>query len=207
MYICGCIWLFDIAFSLPPCISIPIKHNGASYLRQDTAIDCNADDYKSFAIVVGFFIALYQLIPVIWITVLYRVRHDLNPQTLTSHDKKLALFVRDKNPSLAPLRFLFIDYKCDKWWFEVVDMYRRIIFIGILPLTSSDPGKRASLGVVLAIMSVAYFREEQPYRISFTNFIAYAAQVCVCVFFLFFFFLFFPSSPSFSLSFFFLVPI
>ena len=37
---------------------------------------------------------------------------------------------------------------------------RRIMFIGILPLTSPASATRASLGCVLAIGSVAYFREE-----------------------------------------------
>lgn len=34
------------------------------------------------------------------------------------------------------LRFLFEDYQCNRWYFEVVDLYRRITFTGILPLLS-----------------------------------------------------------------------
>ena len=56
-------------------------------------------------------------------------------------------------------------------------MYRRIMFIGIVPLVSPNPATRASFGCMLAIMSVAYFREEQPYRVEFTNTIAHIAQV------------------------------
>ena len=53
--------------------------------------------------------------------------------------------------------------------------------IGVLPLTSPVNATRASLGVVLAILSVAYYREEQPYRVKFTNSIAYLAQYTILI--------------------------
>jgi hypothetical protein len=60
-------------------------------------------------------------------------------------------------------------------------MYRRVVFIGVIPLTSTNTATRASLGLILAVASVAYFREEQPYRVPFTNVIAYAAQFVILV--------------------------
>jgi hypothetical protein len=80
---------------------------------------------------------------------------------------------------LKNLMFLFIDYKCDKWWFEVADMMRRIVFIGILPLVSPDPATRASFGLLLGILGSVYFSTHEPYRADFTNVIAYIAQVFV----------------------------
>lgn len=40
------------------------------------------------------------------------------------------------NESLDHIRFLFDDYKLSRWYFEVVDLYRRVLFTGILPLTT-----------------------------------------------------------------------
>jgi hypothetical protein len=91
------------------------------------------------------------------------------------------MYIRDHNEELAPLRFLFVDYKCNKWWFEIADMYRRIIFLGIVPLISPNSATRASFGCMLAIMSVAYYREEQPYRVEFTNVIAHIAQFSILI--------------------------
>jgi hypothetical protein len=155
------------------CISL---QSGETYLRSDTSIDCGSSGYKQFISGVGFFIGLYQLIPITWMFILSRKREALNPPT-SNHDPKLALFIRDNNKDLHFLKFLFVDYKCSKWWFEVADMYRRIIFIGIIPLVSPNPATRSSFGCMLAIMSAAYFREEQPYRVDFTNVIAHVAQV------------------------------
>jgi hypothetical protein len=155
------------------CITISTNQK---YLRSDTSIDCKSDGYISFRYAVIMFVSLYQLIPITWMFLLFRRKELLNPST-SNHDEKLSAFIRDNNPSLASLKFLFVDYKCNKWWFEIADMYRRIIFIGIVPLVSPDPATRASFGVLLAIVSVAYFREEQPYRVEFTNLIAYIGQV------------------------------
>jgi hypothetical protein len=155
------------------CIDL---ESGESYLRSDTSIDCDSSGYSKFSSVVIMFILLYQLIPITWMFLLYKRRHSLNPPT-SSDDKQLSLFIRDNDPSLASLKFLFKDYNCSKWWFEVADMYRRIIFIGVIPLVSANTATRASIACILAIVSVAYFREEQPYRVDFTNMIAYVAQV------------------------------
>ncbi len=93
----------------------------------------------------------------------------------------MELFIRDKNAALDPLRFLFDDLCINCWWFEVGDMYRRILFVGIVPLCSPHPATRASLGVVLSIASLAYFLEEKPYRIEVTNFVAVVAQYAILV--------------------------
>jgi hypothetical protein len=78
---------------------------------------------------------------------------------------------------LSYLRFLFKDYRGEKWWFEVAEMYRRIMYVGVLPLFTPNSSKRASLGCIFAISSYVYFREEEPFRVSFTNNIACIAQV------------------------------
>ena len=46
---------------------------------------------------------------------------------LSNHGE--ALYVRDRNEDLAPLRFLFHDLRIDKWWFEIGDMVRKQLLI------------------------------------------------------------------------------
>jgi hypothetical protein len=155
------------------CITLK---SGKRYLRSNTSVDCDSQDYEAFSTHVILFVILYQIIPIVWITLLFRKRHVLNPPTF-EEDQRLAVYIRSKSEDLFPLKFLFEDYKCNKWWFEVVDMYRRITFIGVLPLLSPDSAVRASFGMLLAMASVAYFREEKPYCEAFTNVIARIAQV------------------------------
>mmetsp|Transcript_39830 Transcript_39830/g.51340 ORF Transcript_39830/g.51340 Transcript_39830/m.51340 type:complete len:288 (-) Transcript_39830:384-1247(-) len=156
---------------------IPFKHNGSSYLRVDTSVDCNSDAYLVFKIIDILCFTIYQFIPVIWMLLLYRQRSTLHVPSGT--EAELALNERDSNPALAHLLFLFKDYKGDKWWFEVAEMYRRIMFIGVLPLFTPNASKRASLGCIFSIMSFVYFREEEPFREAFTNSIACIAQITI----------------------------
>jgi hypothetical protein len=157
---------------------VNFTHDGTTFLRMDTGIDCQSDNYLFFRNIIIGFILLYQLIPLIWFYMLWSVRSALNPP-VSDTDVKLAIYVRDKNQDLAPLRFLFDSYRCDRWWFEVAEMYRRIAFVSVIPLTSSVTATRASLGCVLAIISMLYYREERPFRTNFTNFIAYVAQAAI----------------------------
>jgi hypothetical protein len=58
-------------------------------------------------------------------------------------------------------------------------MYRRMVFVSAVPLVSSQPARRASLGCVLAIASLVFFRESQPFNTQFTNLISYVAQLAI----------------------------
>lgn len=102
---------------------VQFSHDGSAFLRVDTAIDCQSDSYYEFRNIIIVFIVLYQLIPVLWFYMLWRVRGSLNPP-VSAADAKLAIYVRDKNVDLAPLRFLFDSYRCDRWWFEVAEVLR-----------------------------------------------------------------------------------
>ena len=53
-------------------------------------------------------------------------------------------------------------------------MIRRVVFIGVLPLVSSNLRRRAAFGMVLAIYSIALFHEAKPFVCGATN----ALNVC-----------------------------
>lgn len=47
---------------------------------------------------------------------------------------------------------------------QVVDMYRRIIFVGVIPLLGKGSSTRAYVGAALSLISTIYFREMNPFR-------------------------------------------
>ena len=91
---------------------IPFPHDGSSFLRVDTAVDCASAEYAEFRVAVVLFAAAYQSVPVAWFALLWRERRKLNPPA--KPDKRLALFIRDQDRSLDALRFLFNDYRCTR---------------------------------------------------------------------------------------------
>jgi hypothetical protein len=58
-------------------------------------------------------------------------------------------------------------------------MYRRIIFLGVLPLLGSDSVGRAYAGIALSLVSCIYFRETTPFRVPFTNFLGVVSQYVI----------------------------
>jgi hypothetical protein len=66
-----------------------------------------------------------------------------------------ALAQRESDDGLGYLAFLFDCYEPSCFWFEPVEMYRRVAFISILPLVSASSAKRAAVGIVFALVSLA----------------------------------------------------
>jgi hypothetical protein len=54
-----------------------------------------------------------------------------------------------------------------------------MVFVSAVPLVSPSPAKRASLGCVLAIVSLVFYREVSPFNTKFTNLLAYMAQLVI----------------------------
>ena len=104
--------------------------NGRSYLRVDSSIECVFSDPEFMAILFVDmpFIALYQTIPIGYATLFWRNRKRLNPGGFFSDES--ARKKRDEDPNTQSFKFLFKDYTCESYYFEVIDMYRRIALIG-----------------------------------------------------------------------------
>lgn len=54
--------------------------------------------------------------------------------------------------------------------------YRRILFIGILPLLSADTSRKAALGVFFSLCSMTFFREMEPFHRRTNSVLAFVAQ-------------------------------
>ena len=73
----------------------------------------------------------HTAIPVYYFIILWQRRGKLDPRF---KNEDAALKKRAQDKSLTPYRFLFEDYSTSKWFFEVIDLYRRVVMIGVVPL-------------------------------------------------------------------------
>jgi hypothetical protein len=105
-------------FQALDCVEIAKKR----YLRIDTSIDCDTAQFRMFTVLDSLFIAFYMAIPLLWLTLLWLNRDRLNPSSTAGSDKKHALFLRDNDEGLVPLRFLFAAYKPSFYFAETVEM-------------------------------------------------------------------------------------
>jgi len=167
---------------------IELEHDKSQFLRTDTSISCHSQDYQAFRVAIGFFIFIYQSIPCMWFILLWRVRDRLDPLGQLGEplnlelgignaaSKKLKILpIRATDASISHLAFLWSDYEPSRWYFEVIEMYRRIFFIGFLPLLG-DGSLRASMGSLFAIIAAIYIREVSPFIRGTTNVLLVVAQ-------------------------------
>jgi hypothetical protein len=102
------------------CVEVAQKR----YLRIDTSVDCDSNEYQLFKIVDGAFIAVYLATPLLWFYLLFVNRDRLNPAHTAGLDTAHSIFVRDMDSGLSPLRFLFSVYKPKFFFAECIEMYR-----------------------------------------------------------------------------------
>lgn len=105
-----------------------------SYLRVDTSVDCGSSYYQRFRILDALFVVIYVSVPGFWFSLLYRRRFGLKPVQTATKDPGYFLWLRNKNEELKSLRFLYETYQPQVYYWEVVEIYRRIFLIGVLPL-------------------------------------------------------------------------
>ena len=105
-----------------------LKLNG-SWLRQDTSVDCEGSEHEAFSIISSIMIMLYMLIPLSWVVLLWRMRHRLVPKGV--EDEAIVVEMRDKDAHVSTLSFLFRDYRVDVWYWEALDILRRVFFCGV----------------------------------------------------------------------------
>ena len=64
-------------FQALDCVVMP--HDGTSFLKVDSDIDCKSSSYRTFQALVCCFVVIYQGIPFVWFLLLRRVRDKLDP--------------------------------------------------------------------------------------------------------------------------------
>ena len=97
------------------CVSIADK----KYVRLDTSIDCESNEYYAFESVDVVLILVYLSVPLVWGYLLWLRRDRLNPPKKTINAKKKG---EDDDPELAPIRFLYRVYRPEYFWWEVIEM-------------------------------------------------------------------------------------
>lgn len=165
-------------FQFFDCITL---ENGSSYIRMETNINCNSKLYQQLSILVIIFTIIYLSIPILWFIGLYRKRHLFHSMNTNikgkERDEKHLMYLCDNNPHLFKFKYIFNDYKSDSWYFEIIDMFRRILFISIIPLLSKQ--YRSTFSCLITFLFIYVFRERQPFREEFSNSLAYLSQFSI----------------------------
>ncbi len=118
--------------------------DGDAFLMADLSIDCNSTEYGLFLSVACIFFFVYVLgIPAF---ILYTLRRYRN------------------NSAWRPcISFVFANYEDRFWWYEVYDLIRRLMLVGMILFIVPDSATQVAIGLMLAVFSLCVHLFTQPY--------------------------------------------
>ena len=145
--------------------------------QADISIDCGSARFLQAKAVAFLMIAIYPAgIPLGYACLLFCFRRLINP---LGCDELMAMRVRrelkNTNPRLRAIDFLFSCYRPGAYGFEVFESIRRIALTGLIRYVNKTSGPPTA-GIVLSLISVIVFREVQPYENPSTNALCTFAQ-------------------------------
>ena len=153
-----------VQFQALDCVQLA---KGSVFLSSNTAVSCLSRSFRAFKALDIIFVCVSLSIPLGWFVAVWK-RHRAH-QMPSGYDA-------------TDLAFLYQPYRRSFYFFEVFEVYRRILFISILPLLSTKTSRRAALGVFFSILSSVCYREGEPFRKEgINNILAFVAQYTILV--------------------------
>ena len=135
------------------------------YLKGDYSIQCQGPKYHQFLILAYISSAYIVALPTVSLIILWR-NHRLHlvdrvTQRLQEHDHHVEL--------IAGLRFLFENYKRRSWYWELVELSRKVILTSVLILVGEESRSYIGLTLVIAGMYGMLFSWIRPMQDAFEN--------------------------------------
>ena len=135
------------------------------YLKADYSIVCHDSKYKHFVIVAYISTAYIIVIPLATFIAIWRQRR-LIPDIA---DDGTSAGLSTGPEVITGLRFLFENYKAQSWYWELVEMSRKVIVTSGLILVGQETRSYVGLAWVIAMMHGVLFAWIRPIKDSFEN--------------------------------------
>jgi len=146
-----------LIFSTFTCVSLD---TGESFLIADKSIDCGSS-YHEIMVLYGVAMAFLVCAGVpggcFWL--LWKHKHKINPH----EDRDEALRIRAEDESLDFIRFMFESYEPECWYWEVVEMVRRIFMTGFLVVLFRGSYSQICICMVITVVAIAYLASRKPF--------------------------------------------
>lgn len=140
----------------------------SQYLVADMSIRCDSQRYYFGVVWATLSIFLYPIgIPTLYGYLLYLSRHKIHEEVLfravddKGYVRSSSMAVTD---STAQLRFLHMAYKPLRWYWEVIETFRRIFMVGVLALLASGTSIQIVIGMVASVLFIWLYAVYEPYN-------------------------------------------
>ncbi|CAM9683378.1 unnamed protein product, partial [Choristocarpus tenellus] len=125
-----------------------------TYLRADYSLECTSDRHQAFQVYATVMIFVYPLgIPMLYGYIFFANRKDL-----------MSKKSREGNPHLQPFVDLWKQYKPNRFYFELVDLCRRVVLTGIVVFIYPGTAAQIAITFMLALWFLWLTEILNPYR-------------------------------------------
>lgn len=139
--------------------------DGGDYLRADYRIDCSSSKHLAFEFFAGIMILVYPVgIPAFYAYLLYK-----NRQILQNKAERATI------DNVQPISDLWVPYKADRFYYELIECLRRILLTGVVVFIYPNTAAQVSTTLVMAFAFVvvsfilAPFASKWDARVSLTG--------------------------------------
>jgi Leucine-rich repeat (LRR) protein len=127
--------------------------DGQELLRADYSIDCTSDNHRSFQIFAGIMIAAYPIgVPCLFFFSMLPYAAELSD--IPTRESK---FARGKH-----LSFFSMDYKGEYWYWEIVELGRKLMLNGVLVLCNQGTILQLTVALVVILIHLMVIIQVKP---------------------------------------------
>ena len=157
------------AFVLPPACRKLCRDDREAlcsrYLKTDYSVSCEGQRYNYMLLVAYISVAYIFALPAASFIALWRQR---SAQSATE-GARISQDFASRNEMLSGLRFLFENYKARSWYWELVEMTRKVILTAGLTLVGQESRSYIGLALVIAGMYGIVFSWFKPIQDAMEN--------------------------------------
>jgi hypothetical protein len=163
--------------------------DGSSYLIADYSISCNTDEHKFYTVYASVMVLVYPIgVPSVYLWLLRVEKDKVNPRTeLVVRDDERHLVsesviqqekikLRDSYQEIKYISFLYETYQPRRWYFEIIDCFRRLSLTAVPVLILRGTIAQIVLVLLFSLACVAAYTELKPFVSKSDNLVAIVTQ-------------------------------
>lgn len=163
--------------------------DGNSYLIADYSINCDTPEHSFYIAYASIMVLIYPVgVPLTYLILLRLEKDKVNPRTelvvraderdlvsdiVIQHEK---IKLRDSYEELKYISFLYETYQPRRWYFEIIDCFRRLTLTAIPVLILRGTMAQIVLVLLISLTCVAAYTELKPFIRKSDNLVAISTQ-------------------------------
>jgi hypothetical protein len=172
--------------------------DGHEYLSSDMWIRCDdssqtistwfgENDYNGWKKAAGFFVFLYPVcVPLVFFGRLYYARNDLYVKDaktgkikIRRDDNKIPQGFLTNRAQSKSIGMLYTNYKPHFWWWEVVELIRKLILTSVVIFVMPGSPSQFAFGILIAIFFLVVYSSARPYVDKVNSVLQMTVQVAI----------------------------